>query len=87
MLAQRYNNKRSQLVCKEITPLYEKYKLQTDAQLKILDVGCGDNPQGDVNCDIHTYRNPEMLLSKPDYFVDIKKIPNFVQCDVYDRKA
>jgi len=78
MLAQRYkHNKRSQLVCKEITPLYEKYKLQTDAQLKILDVGCGDNPQGDVNFDVHTYRNPEMLLSKPDYFVDTKKNSSF----------
>ena len=30
--------------------------------LETLDVGCGDNPQGDVNCDIHTYRNPEILI-------------------------
>ena len=44
-----------------------------------LDVGCGKYPRGDVNCDINTYENPQIHDSS--HFVDVKKIPNFVQCD------
>ncbi len=47
----------------------------------ILDVGCGDNPQGDVNCDVKSYWNDQIGDQRGCYFVNVKKIPNFVQCD------
>jgi len=44
---------------------------------KVLDVGCGTNPMGDVNVDLYVgvseHRGPKSLMPK--------EIPNFVLCD------
>ena len=45
-----------------------------------LDVGCGDNPHGDVNVDYRTYQNIELDQVHTKY-VDIKNIPNFIRAD------
>jgi len=42
-----------------------------------LDVGCGDNPKGDVNCDIYREVNPQVLGVK-SVAVNPKRISNFV---------
>ncbi len=48
-----------------------------------LDVGCGESPRGDVNCDIYKNWNPEIRDQRKAYYVDTKKIPNFVLCDTH----
>ena len=44
----------------------------------ILDIGCGDSPRGDVNCDLFVGESPH--LTAPRY-IQPEKIPNFVRCD------
>ena len=47
-----------------------------------LDVGCGDMPRGDVNCDLnvgHTLQGGDQ--TKEGIFIDAKQIPIFVRCD------
>ena len=47
-----------------------------------LDVGCGDVPRGDVNCDLnvgHTLEGGDQ--SKKGVFISAKEIPNFVRCN------
>lgn len=43
----------------------------------MLDVGCGDSPKGEVNCDLFTGRTPHIMGY---HHIDPKKIPNFVLC-------
>lgn len=40
-----------------------------------LDVGCGGNPRGDVNCDLYTKKSPHTIK-----VINPKSIPNFVAC-------
>lgn len=50
--------------------------------MTILDVGCGDHPWGDVNCDINTGYTAEGGDQKErGMFIDPHKIRNFVKCD------
>ena len=42
-----------------------------------LDVGCGDKPKGDVNCDLFIGKSPHLS----DAYACIKKPENFVLCD------
>jgi hypothetical protein len=44
-----------------------------------LDVGCGDNPRGDVKVDIYTYWNPQIRDQGQPYYVNVKYIPNFIK--------
>jgi len=44
----------------------------------LLDVGCGNSPKGDVNCDLFIGKTPH-LMGKNNY-INPKKIPNFVLC-------
>lgn len=44
-----------------------------------LDVGCGDRPRGDVNCDLFVGESAH--LGKGRGWIMPKKIPNFVKCD------
>jgi SAM-dependent methyltransferase len=44
----------------------------------LLDVGCGNNPKGDVNCDLFLGETPHIMIQ---HRIDAKKIPNFVLCD------
>jgi ubiquinone/menaquinone biosynthesis C-methylase UbiE len=53
---------------------YEESK--TDTGMMSLDVGCGNNPKGNVNCDIYREVNPQ-VRNMPVY-MDAKNIPNFV---------
>ncbi len=48
-----------------------------------LDVGCGDNPQGTVNCDINVGKVLEGGDQKQGIFIEPKKIKNFVKCDAH----
>lgn len=48
-------------------------------EFKILDVGCGDKPKGDVNFDLYTGMSPHFTDETHQQIVT-KKIPNFVQC-------
>jgi len=57
--------------------LGEKYFEQ---QYTVLDVGCGSNPSGDVNCDLFL-KDVGHRFSQKGRELDIKKIPNFVLCD------
>jgi len=43
-----------------------------------LDVGCGERPRGDVNCDVYKNWNPQIRDQKGPYYVDVKKIPSFI---------
>ncbi len=45
-----------------------------------LDVGCGDKPKGDVNCDLYIGSSPH-FADKEHGLIDPKQIPNFVNCD------
>lgn len=45
-----------------------------------LDVGCGDSPRGNVNCDLYLEESPEIGRGR---IIDPKKCPNFVRCDAY----
>jgi hypothetical protein len=53
--------------------------LETPSKLR-LDVGCGDFPQGNVNCDLYLTESPEMGKGRK---IDPKKCPNFVRSDTY----
>lgn len=47
----------------------------------ILDVGCGNSPRGDVNCDLYvedSYNHRNCFFNS----LNVKAIPNFVHCDV-----
>lgn len=44
-----------------------------------LDVGCGNNPQGTVNCDLYVQLTEHRLVE--DGYIKTKNIPNFVRCD------
>jgi SAM-dependent methyltransferase len=44
----------------------------------MLDVGCGNNPKGDVNCDLFLKETPHIMVK---HKIDSKKMPNFVNCD------
>ena len=43
-----------------------------------LDVGCGDDPRGDVNVDLFVGQTPHIRRA---HVIDAKKIPNFVRAD------
>ena len=49
-------------------------------KLLTLDVGCGDNPQGNVNIDHRMEENIELDPYRVRY-VNVKAIPNFIRCD------
>jgi len=57
--------------------LGEKYFEQ---QYTVLDVGCGSNPSGDVNCDLFTKDVGHRCQNNRTF--DYKKIKNFVLCDI-----
>jgi len=44
----------------------------------ILDIGCGNNPKGAVNCDLYLGETPHIMNEN---YIDPRKIPNFVRCD------
>lgn len=44
-----------------------------------LDVGCGENPKGDVNVDLFVGKNPQSKRA----FINPKNIRNFVQADIH----
>jgi len=48
----------------------------------ILDVGCGDKPKGDVNCDLFTMGSLHFADEKHG-LINPKQIPNFVNCDAH----
>jgi len=45
-----------------------------------LDVGCGDNPQGTVNCDLNVGQTLEGGDQQKGIIIDPRQIPNFVKC-------
>ena len=45
---------------------------------KILDIGCGNDPKGNVNCDLYCNETPHIMVQ---HKINAKKIPNFVNCD------
>lgn len=45
-----------------------------------LDVGCGDLPNGDVNCDLSTGHTIHLGKGRS---INPKQIPNFVRCDIH----
>ena len=45
-----------------------------------LDVGCGDTPRGNVNCDLYLSETPEMGEGR---IIKPTKCPNFMRCDTY----
>lgn len=46
----------------------------------MLDVGCGNNPRGDVNCDLYIRYSIHLGKNK---IIEPKQIPNFVHCDAH----
>lgn len=42
-----------------------------------LDIGCGDRPTGDVNCDLFIGESPHLR----GRYIDPETIPNFIRCD------
>jgi len=48
--------------------------------LSVLDVGCGDNPHGSVNCDLNVGQTLEGGDQKRGIVIVPKQIPNFVKC-------
>jgi ubiquinone/menaquinone biosynthesis C-methylase UbiE len=48
----------------------------------MLDIGCGDIPRGDVNCDLHQECKAEEYGYWQDRHMEAKKNPNFIQCDM-----
>ena len=44
-----------------------------------LDIGCGSNPKGDVNCDLYHIKTPHIM---EEHKISAKKIPNFVLCNL-----
>lgn len=46
-----------------------------------LDVGAGDTPKGNVNCDLYLAKTPEMGQGRR---IDPKQCPNFLRCDTYN---
>lgn len=57
---------------KVIRPIFKPTKL---------DVGCGNNPAGDVNCDLFIGKTPH--IEDRDNIIDPKTIPNFIRCDAH----
>lgn len=51
-------------------------------KFRTLDVGCGDRPKGDVNCDLYVGNSPH-FTDKSHGLINPKKIPNFVKCDAH----
>jgi len=51
----------------------------TSSKLR-LDIGCGDSPHGNVNCDLYLTESPEMGKGRK---IDPKKCPNFIRCDAF----
>lgn len=49
----------------------------------ILDVGCGNHPRGNVNCDLFIGRTPHLHGKGLDNFINPKLIQNFVRCDAH----
>ena len=49
----------------------------------ILDVGCGIDPQGDVNCDLNVGQTFEGGDQKRGIIIKPKEIRNFVSCDCH----
>lgn len=47
-----------------------------------MDVGCGDRPKGDVNCDKYIGYSPD-FFGDPSHSLITKKIPNFIRCDAH----
>lgn len=47
----------------------------------ILDIGCGNNPKGDVNCDLYIEKTPHRVGKLVEEVIDAKNIKNFVLCD------
>lgn len=47
----------------------------------VLDIGCGNTPKGDVNCDLYRHETPHLMGDEKNQSFN-KKIPNFVLCDV-----
>jgi SAM-dependent methyltransferase len=45
---------------------------------EILDIGCGNSPKGDVNCDLFVGETPHLMNKQK--LIEPKKIPNFVNC-------
>lgn len=45
----------------------------------VLDVGCGDRPRGNVNCDLFMGYTPHTTKKRIRY-INPKTIPNFVKC-------
>jgi len=44
----------------------------------MLDIGCGNRPRGDVNCDMYLDETPHIMIK---HRIDAKKMTNFVLCD------
>ena len=50
---------------------------------QVLDVGCGDNPKGSVNCDLNIGQTLEGGDQKKGILINPKEIRNFVRCDCH----
>jgi len=48
---------------------------------RILDIGCGSNPIGTVNCDLYLQATEHRNVG--DELIPTKEIPNFVRCDAH----
>lgn len=46
-----------------------------------LDVGCGNNPKGDINCDLYVKDKLNHRNLGAGNMLHLKRIPNFVLCD------
>ena len=51
--------------------------------MRVLDVGCGDSPQGMVNCDLNIGHTLEGGDQKKGITIIPKEIRNFVRCDCH----
>ena len=51
------------------------------AEAMRLDVGCGDKPTGNVNCDLYVNHSPH--LGDPRKIINPKLTQNFVRCDAH----
>jgi SAM-dependent methyltransferase len=60
------------------SPPYEKFAITSFN--KVLDIGCGCRPKGDVNCDLFIGRTPH---TEQSWTINPTVIPNFVRCDAH----
>jgi SAM-dependent methyltransferase len=44
----------------------------------VLDIGCGNSPKGDVNCDLFVGHTPHIINDEPS--INPKKTANFIRC-------